>query len=295
MPKRMLDVCGTRSRYNRKDCRCEDCTEAQRVYHADRRRQVAYGRWNPWVDAEPARKHLQELQAAGIGRRRLSELTGLDQANIWRIQHGQPKRGKQPPKQIRQATAEAILAVSASLEMLAGTALVDATGSHRRVQALVAVGWSQRRLAVRLGISPANFGTMMRRPRVLASKARAIRDLYEELWDTVPECQSTQERVAVTRARVFAAARGWAPPMAWNEEDIDNPDAEPSLDAAICGIDEVAIERALAGDKTVPLTKEECAEAVRIGTADQLSARDLAGLLGASTRTIVRKRKAVAA
>lgn len=295
MSERMLDVCGTRSRYNQKDCRCKDCREAQRAYHADRRRQVAYGRWNPWVDAEPARKHLQDLQAAGVGRRRIGELTGLDQANIWRIQHGQPKRGKQPPKQIRQATAEAILSVSASLEMLAGTALVDATGSHRRVQALVAVGWSQRRLAVRLGVSPANFGTMMRRPRVLASKARAIRDLYEELWDTVPECQSTQERLAVTRSRNFAAAHGWVPPMGWNDEDIDNPDAAPSLDAAICGIDEVAIERALAGDRTVPLTPAERAEAVRIGTADRLSARDLAELLGASSRTIVRNRKKVSA
>jgi len=295
MSKRMVDVCGTRSRYNSKDCRCKDCTEAQRVYHADRRRQVAYGRWNPWVDAEPARKHLEELQAAGVGRRRIGELTGLDQANIWRLQHGQPKHGKQPPKKIRQATAEAILAVSASLEVLAGTALVDATGSHRRLQALVAVGWSQRRLAVRLGISPANFGTMMRRPRVLASKARAIRDLYEELWNTVPECRSTQERLAVTRAKNFAAARGWVPPMGWNDEDIDNPDAAPALDDSIHDIDEVAIERALEGDKTVALTKEERAEVVRLGTAGHLSAKDLADLLGASTRTIVRKRKAVSA
>jgi len=295
MSKRMVDVCGTRSRYNSKDCRCKDCTEAQRVYHADRRRQVAYGRWNPWVDAEPARQHLQELQAAGLGRRRIGELTGLDPANIWRLQHGQPKHGKQPPKQIRQATAESILAVSASLEVLAGTALVDATGSHRRLQALVAVGWSQRRLAVRLGISPANFGTMMRRPRVLASKALAIRDLYEELWNTAPECRSTQERLAVTRSRNLAAARGWVPPMAWNDEDIDNPDAAPAFDDSVYGLDEVAIERALEGDKTVSLTKEERAEVVRIGTASHLSAKDLADLLGASTRTIVRNRKKVSA
>lgn len=287
MSERMLDVCGTRSRYNQKDCRCEDCTEAQRVYHADRRRKVAYKQWNPWVDAEPARLHLQELQAIGLGRRRISELTGLDPSTIRRIQHGRA--------QVRHATAESILAVSAALEVLAGTARVDATGSHRRLQALVAVGWSQRRLAERLGISPANFGTMMRRPRVLASKARSIRDLYEELWDTVPECQSTQERLAVVRARAFAVARGWAPPMAWNEEDIDNPDAAPATGESTYGIDDVAIERALAGDKTVSLTPEERAEAVRIGTAEHLSAKALAKLLGASSRTIVRNRKKVAA
>lgn len=286
-PERMVNVCGTRSRYNQKDCRCEDCTEAQRVYHADRRRQVAYGRWNPWVDAGPARKHLQELQAAGLGRRRISELSGLDQSTIRRIQQGRA--------QIRHATAERILAVSATIEALAGTALVDATGSHRRLQALVAVGWSQRRLAARLGISPANFGTMMRRPRVLASRARAIRALYEELWDTVPECRSTQEQMAVVRAREFAAARGWVRPMAWNDEDIDNPEAAPALDDTVCGVDEVAIKRALEGDKSVSLTKDERAEAVRIGTAEHLSARDLGKLLGASTRTIVRKRKEVAA
>lgn len=295
MSERKQDRCGTFTRYKLGLCKCADCTEAHRVYASNRRRLVAYGRWDPWVDAEPVRQHVKRLQAAGLGRRQIGDLAGMDQSRIWRLEHGNPKKGTPPTKQLRPWTAARILAISPSLDVLGDAALVDATGSHRRIQALVAVGWPQARLARELGVSAANFGTMMRRPRVLASKARAIRDLYEELWDTVPECSSTQERLAVVRARKFAAARGWAPPMAWNDEDLDNPAAGPSLDDAICGIDEVAVKRALDGDKTVALTQEERVEAVRIGTADQLSAKDLADLLGASTRTIVRNRKKVAA
>jgi transcriptional regulator with XRE-family HTH domain len=225
---RQYDVCGTRSRYNRKNCHCGDCREAQRVYHADRSRKVAYGRWNPYVDAEPARQHVKELVAAGLGRRRIAELAGLDPSVIRRLEYGDPSRGKPPTGQIRPLTAERLLKVTASPESLAGAAIVDATGSHRRIQALVAVGWSQRRLSERLGVSAANMASFMRRPRILASRARAIRDLYDELWNTEPQCRSTQERLAVTRAREFAAARGWAKPMQWDDDEIDNPAAQPS-------------------------------------------------------------------
>lgn len=224
---RQQDVCGTRARYNFEQCRCPECTESQRVYHADRRRKVAYKQWNPWVEAEPARQHVKKLQAAGMGLVRIGELSGMSHGAIWRLEHGNPKRGKLPPFQIRKATADRILAVTVSLDTLAAFAVVDATGSHRRLQALVAVGWTQRRLAERLNVTPANMASFMRRPRMLATRARTIRDLYDELWNTQPQCQSTQERLAVTRAREFAAARGWAPPMAWDDDTIDDPDAKP--------------------------------------------------------------------
>jgi transcriptional regulator with XRE-family HTH domain len=291
---RQQDVCGTRSRYNAEGCRCAECTEAQRVYHADRRRKVAYKTWNPWVDAEAARRHVKELRAAGLGRTRIADLAGLDHSVVWRLEHGNPRRRKPPPHQIRHATAESILAVSASLDTLAAFATVDATGSRRRLQALVAVGWSQRRLAARLGVSPANMASLMRRPRVLASRARSIRDLYEELWNTQPQCRSTQERLAVTRARNFAAARGWAKPMDWDDDAIDDPTAAPSLKDDRSIVDPVAIERALSGDP-VSLTRAEAAEVTRIGTARGMSSRQIAAITGRTQRSVVRYRSEVAA
>lgn len=225
---RQQDVCGTRARYNFEQCRCPECTESQRVYHAARRRKVAYKQWSPWVDAEPARQHVKKLQAAGMGLVRIGELSDMSHGAIWRLEHGNPKRGKLPPFQIRKDTADRILAVTVSLDTLAAFAVVDATGAHRRLQALVAVGWTQRRLAERLNVTPANMASFMRRPRMLATRARTIRGLYDELWNTQPQCQSTQERLAVTRAREFAAARGWAPPMAWDDDTLDDPAAKPS-------------------------------------------------------------------
>lgn len=292
---RQQDVCGTRSRYNMELCRCAECTEAQRVYHADRRRKVAYKQWNPWVDAEPARQHVKALQAAGLGRARIGELAGMDQAAIWRLENGNPKRGKLPPFQIRKATADRILAVTASIETLAAYATVDATGSRRRLQALVTVGWSQRRLAARLGVDPANMSSLMKRPRVLATRARAIRGLYEELWDTVPECHSAQQRLAVARARQFAADRGWAKPMEWDEDAIDNPAASPHKDTADPKwVDPVAVERALQGEAG-PLSKAEAVEVARLGTERGMSALEIAKITDRSQRTIIRYRAEIAA
>lgn len=292
---RQQDVCGTRSRYNFAGCRCAECTEAQRVYHADRRRKVAYKRWNPWVDAEPARQHVKALQAAGLGRARIGELAGMDQCAIWRLEHGNPKRGKLPPFQIREDTADRILAVTASLETLAAYATVDATGSRRRLQALVAVGWSQRRLAARLGVDPTNMTSLMKRPRVLATRARAIRELYEELWDTEPECRSTQERLGVARSKEFAAARKWAKPMDWDDETIDDPDARPrKVKAEPKWVDPVAVERALKGD-AVSLSKAEAVEVARLGTERGMSAAQIAEITDRDKRSIQRYRAEAAA
>lgn len=319
---RQQDLCGTRARYNFEDCRCGPCTEAQRVYHADRRRKVAYRQWNPFVDAEPARLHVQALRRAGMGRRRIGELANVEQGMLWRLEHGNAKKGRPPTRQLRKATADRILAVSASLDDLAGTALVDATGSHRRLQALVAVGWPQARIAQRLGVTAANMGSLMRRPRVLASRARAIRDLYEELWDSVPDCNSTQQRLAVTRARAFAVSRGWAVPMAW--DNIDDPDEQPNQPTTVQGIDSMPFEDIVGGlvawaaaEAAPPvatsievdgqlidlvavrhtlegtgggLTIAERRFAVDIATRAGMSAADIAKRIGSSQRNVVRDR-----
>lgn len=283
---RLLDVCGTRSRYNG-GCHCADCTEAQRVYHADRRRQVAYGRWDPYVDAGPVREHVRALRQAGLGRARIGELAGVDHGMLWRLENGNPRKGVPPTQRLRHDTAERLLAVSPG--DLADAALVDATGTHRRLQALVAVGWSQARLGKRLGVTSANFSSLMQRSRVLASRARAVRELYEEIWDREPECRSAQERLAVTRARRFAAARGWVPPLGWDEGAIDDPAAVPSTAEDRNLVDEVAIERALDGHR-VPLNRAEAIEATRIGTERGLSAKEIADLIGCTQRSVVRYR-----
>src|SRR5208282_5856305 len=60
--------------------------------------------------------------------------------------------------------------------------------------------------------------------------ARAVLDLYRELWDQPPAQATPTERRNVTRARKVAAAHGWPLPQAWDDDTI----ADPHATAADC-------------------------------------------------------------
>lgn len=265
-------------------CRCEPCRAAWSTYGKNRTRAKAYGRWHPYVDTARSLEHLQRLQGSGMGVRRIGELSGIAHPMITRIRSGRTK-------QIRHETERRLLSVQPG--QVAGGARIDGLGARRRLQALTALGWTAVDLEARSGLSKDTFRACVLGERVTARTVEAVRDLYERMWNEHPPESTPGERMKAQRARAKARRNGWARPLAW-DEDIDNPDAAPALDDDIHGIDEVAIERALEGDKSVSLTKEERAEAVRIA-GHRLSANDIAKLLGTSSRTIIRDRKGVAA
>lgn len=223
-----MKKCGTYTSYKHHGCRCEPCTEAQREYARNRNRMLAYGQWSPYVDADPVRAHVEELRAGGLGIRRVAALAGVNESILWKLVYGDRQRGMKPSRRVRESTAENILAVRASLDVLSPAAKVDATGTRRRLQALVAVGWSQSKLAARLGMGRSNFGCLLERAQVMAATARAVRALYDELWATAPPEAEWRDRAAASRARNYAALRGWARPLAWDDDEIDNPEAEPA-------------------------------------------------------------------
>jgi hypothetical protein len=65
--------------------------------------------------------------------------------------------------------------------------LVDATGTRRRLQALVAIGWHRTELARRLHLGPSQFKALLRRRcRVAAEAAAAVEALYDRIWDQRP-------------------------------------------------------------------------------------------------------------
>lgn len=207
-------------------CRCGACNAANRATANERTRLIAYGRWQPYVDAGPAREHLRMLSAHGIGWKRAAELSGVSNGAVSKLLFGGP--GDRPPtRRVRPETEAAILAVRPSLDALADSAQTDPAGTRRRVQALVACGWSQARIAAQLGIGPANLGDLLyRRCAVTAATARAVAALYAELWNQAPPEDGHRERIAANRARRYAAERGWAPPAAW--DNIDDPAAVPA-------------------------------------------------------------------
>lgn len=225
---------GTRARYvlgpgpgTGPGCRCDSCTAANREAERHRERQILYGRWEPYVDAAPARDHVRALAAAGIGWKRAAQLAGVSTGAMSKLLYGGPA-DRPPSRRIRPQTAAAILAVRPSAQAVAPGSLVDSAGTHRRVQALVADGRSQARLASQLALTRSNFGTMMRGGKVTAGTARAVRQLYDRLWGKPPPENGQRERIAAARARNYAAQRGWVPPLGWDDDVIDDPAGKPA-------------------------------------------------------------------
>jgi hypothetical protein len=105
----------------------------------------------------------------------------------------------------------------------------DATGTRRRLQALMRCGYSLPLLAGRLGCSRQELRLKLHeRGSVTAATARAVAALYDELWDRPPPESSHYEKVAASRTRNYARNRGYPLPLAWDDDTIDDPAAQPA-------------------------------------------------------------------
>ncbi|WP_039942930.1 hypothetical protein, partial [Streptomyces himastatinicus] len=57
------------ARYKLDGCRCYRCGWAKAQYDDAREQAMRRGQWQPFMDAEPVRTHLRQLQACGLGLR----------------------------------------------------------------------------------------------------------------------------------------------------------------------------------------------------------------------------------
>lgn len=216
---------GTRAKYVIDQCRCALCTTANTREAARLELRKLSGELI-WHDAGPVRAHVRILLSAGIGWKRVAVLAGVSNGCMSKILYG--SRTRPAPSRVRYATARKILAVRPDPAAARFGAVIDATGTIRRLQALVAVGWNLSELGRRLDMERTNIGTLIARPRVIARTARAVADLYSQLWDAAPPSGTPTERASITIAKQMATARRWAPPMAWDDETIDLPAARPA-------------------------------------------------------------------
>ena len=88
---------------------------------------------------------------------------------------------------------------------------VDATGTRRRLQALIAIGWP---LADQLSRRPNSLCRSMTGELVTARTAQQVASLYERLWRARPPQATSEQRATADAARAHAAAQGWLPPLA---------------------------------------------------------------------------------
>lgn len=160
---------------------------------------------------------------------------------------------------------------------------VPAHGFVRRARALMALGWTQQRIAAELGVDRRNLATMLgSNTSVSRAHHTAMVNLYDRLCMKVP----TQD-LAARRIRAMAARRCWAVPLAW--DNIDNPDETPTggvHDGAL--VDEVKVERVLDGHQ------ETCTRAEKLVVLDRWegSLAELQRVTGWNVHRMINDRKA---
>lgn len=210
-------------------CRRPECREAWRVYGAKRNREIVYGRrevGHP-VSGSLARAHIEWLLSEGMTIKAILNQCGLSYPTVSRIRQG---------KGIWSTTRDEVLQVVPEPRLLTDetpdAALVDGAGTRRRLRALAVLGWNCAQLAESLGGGAPQVvrGAMLKGEDepTRADYARSVGYVYEQLWDQQPPVTNRYQKSQYTRVRKDALERGWAPPMAWDEESIDNPDAQPA-------------------------------------------------------------------
>lgn len=210
-------------------CRCEVCKAAKRQSLRARTRMRAYGRpTTDLVDAEPTRAHLRHLLTGGATLDQIATEAGVSYGVISRILY-------QGQKRVKANSATAILNLR-EVDTSASRAPVDAAGTRRRIQALAVLGWPVTWQARQVGVHEIEYGEISRgrHRRVAASTAAKTRALYDQYWDVTPPVSQPS-----SLARNRAAGKGWLPPLAWDEDLLDLPDADlqAEIDRRVAAMD----------------------------------------------------------
>lgn len=176
---------GTNASYHA-GCRCGRCRQAARDYEANRRRQIAYGRWLPYIDATEARDHVRSLMAPrvgsqdGIGWMRISDLAGVPRSTVEKLIYGDPRRGQPPSRRVRPETAARLLSITE--DQRADGSTIPATATRRLVKKMLAGGFSRAELGRYVSGDPAAITLNLRGKRVQVGRAVAIADLHRR-WE----------------------------------------------------------------------------------------------------------------
>lgn len=213
--------------YRTHKCRCDDCKAANAALLAAWRRKRAYGQPTGFVPADETREHLTMLLRSGMALTRIGELVGMDDRSLACILY--PRKGRPPRARVSTVTRDKVLAVEPPryVHEVSGRAFVTALGTVRRLNALHAIGWSTDAVARESGVHGTTLNALRRRKRTTLHTATAIARTYDRLWDQSPPAATRFERAAVTRTLRRAAAHGWAPPMAWDDADLDRSAGRP--------------------------------------------------------------------
>lgn len=167
---------------------------------------------NGYVPTEFVREHIAKLRVLGWTWERIAEAAGV---STW-VPH---KAGTGRTRWMLKDRADAVLRVPLTRED--SRRGVDSAGTRRRVQALAWMGWTTAEVARRAGTTPNTLRTLiLPHRRASFALARRVAEVYEQLSHL-----HGPSTIAAGKARQLS----FAPPLAWDDDTIDDPDAQPDL------------------------------------------------------------------
>ncbi|MBA2951635.1 hypothetical protein [Streptomyces himalayensis] len=201
-------------------CYCAPCRAAERAYTKHQRYLKATGR-GLLVDAAPVAAHLRMLMDNGDALTIIAEQIGRPRSTLENIISGRSKR-------VRRQTADQIMAMKPG-NAIAANRSVPAVGSIRRIRALTALGHSLKAVAAAGDIedSTASYLLNGHSETIRYELAQRVKVAYRKLGES---------RGTSVRNLKRAAREMWAPPGAWDDEAIDDPNAAPDW-TGCCGTD----------------------------------------------------------
>ncbi|WP_143320100.1 hypothetical protein [Cellulomonas iranensis] len=237
------------------------------------------------TDLGPVVEHLGALLDAGLSASRIGRLAGVSPTTVRRCVAGHYEH-------LQQRTARRLLAVSLPHAVAAPVThgRVPAVGARRRIAALLALGWTHQHItaAMRTTGTHQRSALVLRQPgdQVEYATWAAIAAAYDDLSMTPGPSRVTARR---------AAALEYAPPLAWDDDTIDDPAATPNLGAPPADarhddvVDDAVLDRVLSGIPTAT-TSAERAALIPVLAARHMSDREIAALCRTTDRTIQRTR-----
>lgn len=221
---------GSATTYQKHRCRCAPCSAAQSRYAKTRRHAREHGQ-ALYIDPTRARAHVEMLLRRGLTIPQVARRAGIDRETV-RALVGQTPGGV-PSTWTHRATEARLLSVYPEAIGPEQIGLVHPAGTARRLQALAARGWSRTQIGRRLGTTRQAVRELMdpARSQISVQSRTKVAALYDELWNVDPQPSTPAERSAYTKTLAEAVRKGWPPPLAWDDDTIDHPGAQPWVDA----------------------------------------------------------------
>lgn len=200
-------VCRRRPTSTWTECRCEECRARN-----SRLRKMWEAGVLPASRAGDAAELLARLVAQGWSSTAIASASGISRRTLDR-QVVRARAGERVL--LHRHTADLILSMGAPT-----AGFVGAAGPSRRLQGLARMGWTLDDLAAETGLPFSTLAVIRQgtRSQTAARAATLIAAVYDRLCMVPGPSPVTA---------VYARSQGWVPPLAWDDDTIDDPTASP--------------------------------------------------------------------